>query len=194
MPKSKPPRKRLLSKNHAWKAAPGNKIFVADRGAMQFEYPRDWVISFGESGSIRFFDKEEADADMRLEVSLIYVPPIDWSGLSLSQLVDDTAVSHDHRGLTGHTPYQEMKRANLEAAWLEASFHDPGEDRKAHTRICMARGPGAYALITMEFWPEHAARGRKVWKNVLDSLKLDANSKDRLTLDGHHRPIRPARN
>ena len=62
------------------------------------------------------------------------------------------------RGLTDHTPYQEMKRANLEAAWLEASFHDPGEDRKAHTRICMARGPGAYALITMEFWPEDAAQ------------------------------------
>ena len=161
---------------------------------MQFEYPRDWVISSGESGSTRFFDKEEADADMRLEVSLIYVPPIDWSGLSLSQLIGDAAVSHDTRGLTEHTPYQEMKRANLEAAWLEASFRDPGEGRKAHTWICMARGPGAYAFITMEFWPEDAARARKVRNNVLDSLKLDANSKDRLTLDGHHRPLRPGRN
>ena len=150
MPKSKPPRKRLLSKNHAWKAAPGNKIFVADRGAMQFEYPKDWVISSGESGSTRFFDKEEADADMRLEVSLIYVPPIDWSGLSLSQLVDDAAVSHDTRGLTDHTPYQEMKRANLEAAWLEASFRDPGEDRKAPTHG--SAWPVAPGLMLLSRW------------------------------------------
>ena len=42
-----------MPQDHEWKAAPGNKIFVADRGAMQFEYPKDWILSFGESGSIK---------------------------------------------------------------------------------------------------------------------------------------------
>ena len=45
-------------------AAPGNKVFVADAGAMQFERLGDWTIKPGEGGSIRFIDrKEEADAD-----------------------------------------------------------------------------------------------------------------------------------
>ena len=45
-------------------AASGNKVFVADAGAMQFERLGDWTIKPGEGGSIRFFDRnEEADAD-----------------------------------------------------------------------------------------------------------------------------------
>ena len=183
-----------MKKDHDWKAAPGNKIFVADQGAMQFEYPEDWVIAFGESGSIRFFDQEEADADMRLEVSLIYVPPIDWQGLSLTRLIDEAVLSEDPRKLTERGPFQELRRATLEAAWLEAGFTDPGENRKAHSRIGMARGPGAYSLITLDFWPEHAGRAHQVWDGVLNSLKLDGDSRGRLTLDGRHRTRKPGKN
>ena len=94
-----------LPADHGWQAAPGNKVFVADRGAMQFEVPGDWTIKPGEKGSIRFFDrKKEADADIRLEVSLIYAPNIDWSGLPLPQLVEDAALSGDSRGLTNSRP------------------------------------------------------------------------------------------
>ncbi len=181
--------KERLPKNHEWTAAPGNKIFVADAGAMQFEIPRKWTISPGESGSIRFFDKKnEADADMRLEVSLIYAPNIDWSGLPLSQLIEDAALSHDSRDMTGRSPFHEVRRATLEMAWLEVDFVDPAENRPAHSRICMARGPGAYALITLDFWTEDAARAYKVWDSALNSLKLDSTSRDRLNLDGSHRP------
>ncbi len=43
-------------------AAPGNKVFVADAGAMQFQCLGDWTIKPGEGGSIRLFDrKKEAD-------------------------------------------------------------------------------------------------------------------------------------
>lgn len=179
-----------MPQDHEWKAAPGNKIFVADRGAMQFEYPKDWILSFGESGSVRFFDREEADADIRLEVSLIYVPPIDWNGLSLARLLEDVALSDDPRGLTERGRFHEMRRANLEATWLEVGFTDAEEHRKAHSRICLARGPAAYSFITMDFWADAdlAALARKVWNTVLDTLKLDGRNQDRLRLDGRQQP------
>ena len=171
-----------LPKNHQWKARPGNKIFVADRGKAQFEIPRDWVISPGESGSIRFFDKpDEAEADMRLEISVIHVPPIDWSGLSLAKLLEDSAIEGDTRGLTNRGPFQERKRRDLEAVWLEVDFHDPGEDRLAHSRMCVARGPGVYTFITLDFWPEDAPRAQGVWECVMDTLKLGGET---LNLDG----------
>lgn len=181
-----------MSEDHQWTAAPGNKIFVADAGAMQFEIPHDWVIKPGEGGSIRFFDKEdEVAADMRLEVSLFYVPStVDWSGLPLVQLIEDSALSGSARGYTDRGPFHEWRRATLEAAWLQVDFIDPVEDRLANSRICMARGPAAHALITLDFWPEHVARARKVWDAALSSLKLDGNSRDSLNLDGSHKPRR----
>ena len=179
-----------MAEDHQWTAAPGNKIFVADAGAMQFEIPRSWVIKPGEAGSIRFFDKEdEVAADMRLEVSLLYVPPyVDWTGLPLTQLIEDSALSRDSRGITDRGPFHEMRRATLEVAWLQVDFTDPAENRLAHSRIGIARGPAAHALITMDFWPEHIARARKVWDGALNSLKLDGNSRDSLNLDGSHKP------
>ena len=64
-----------LSPAHRWQARKGNKIFVADRGAVQFEYPGDWVPSPGEH-SFCFYDKPEPDDDIRLECSVIRMPPI----------------------------------------------------------------------------------------------------------------------
>ncbi len=180
-----------LPNDHGWQAAPGNKVFVADAGAMQFECPGDWTIKPGKSGSIRFFDrKREADADMRLEVTLIYAPNIDWSGLPLTQLIENTALSGDPRGPTGRGPFNHLRRATLEAAWLEVDFIEAAENRPAHSRICMARGPGAYALITMDFWVDDADRARPVWDTVLDTLKLDGASRNRLNIDGSHRPAK----
>ena len=177
--------KQQLPEDHQWTAAPGNKVFIADAGAMQFEIPRKWHLSPGESGSIRFFDKKrEDDADIRLEVSLIYAANIDWSGLPLPLLIENAALSDDNRGITNRGPYQELRRSTLEAAWLEVDFMDATENRSAHSRIGMARGPGAYAIITLDFWTEDADRARSVWDSVMASLKLDGNSRGRLNIDG----------
>ena len=107
-----------LPKNHQWTARPGNKVFVADRGKAIFEVPGDWTISPHPDGggSIRFFDKpKEDDADMRLEFSIIYPPlrypdtglPIDWSGLPLTKLIEDSALAGDTRGITNRGQYQQ---------------------------------------------------------------------------------------
>ena len=180
--------KERLPVDHQWTTAPGNKVFVADAGAMQFEIPRKWHMKPGENDSIRFFDKKnEVDADVRLEVSLIYTPNIDWSGLPLPLLVEISALAGDSRGITGRGPFQELRRATLEAAWLEVDFIDPTENRSAHSLIGMARGPAAYALLTLDFWTEDGPRARRVWDSVIGSLKLDGTSRDRLNLDGSPR-------
>ena len=125
-----------LPADHAWEAAPGNKVFVADAGAMQFEVPQNWSIKQGEGGSIRFFDrKKEKDADMRLEVSLIYAPNIDWSGLPLTKLVEDSVLAGDSRGLTGRSPFNHFFRGSLEGVWLEVDFVDEAEDLPAHSPL-----------------------------------------------------------
>ena len=181
-----------LPANHQWTARPGNKVFVADRGKAIFEVPGDWTISPNPdgSGSIRFFDKpKEADADMRLEFSIIYPPlrypdtglPIDWSGLPLTKLIEDSALGGDTRGTTNRGQFQHSWRDDIEMAWLEVDFHDPGEDRLAHSRISLSRGPGIYAFITLDFWPEDAHRAHKVWDCVMETLKLGGET---LNLDG----------
>ena len=161
-----------LPENHGWSAKAGNKVFIADRGAVQFEFPESWVVSPHEGGSIRLFDKAEPDDDIRLEVSVIHVPPIDWSELLLTDLIEDAALSSDSRGLTHRSPFREAKRRDLELAWLEVDFIDPNEDRKAHSRICLARGTGVYSFITIDFWPEDRRQVNSVWNGVLGTLKL----------------------
>lgn len=176
-----------LPRNHQWTARPGNKVFVADRGKAQFEVPGDWTISpHPEGSSIRFFDKpKEDDADIRLEFSIIYPPrtdgPIDWSGLPLANLIEDCALAEDSRGITNRGEFQHSWRDDVEMAWLEVDFHDPGEDRLAHSRISLSRGPGVYAFITLDFWPEDAHVAHKVWDCVMETLKLGG---DTLNLDG----------
>ena len=65
----------------------------------------------------------------------------------------------------------------MEAEWLEVDFFDSNQDRWAKSRMCLARGNGIQAFITMDYWPEDAATVRRVWdfipiKDVLRSLKL----------------------
>lgn len=163
-----------LPATHRWQARKGNKVFVADRGAVQFEYPSDWVVTPGEH-SICIYDKAEPDDDIRLEFSVIRLPAIkndDWSGLPLSDLLEDTVLASDERGATRTGRNRRLRRPSLEAEWLEVDFFDPNQDRWAKSRMCLARGNGIQTFITMDYWPEDAATVRRVWDDVLRSLKL----------------------
>ena len=107
----------------------------------------------------------------------------------LDGLLQDVALSGSERAYTGQGPFRNVRRPSLEAAWLEVDFIDPEEDRLAHSRICMARGPGIYSFITLDFWPEDAGRAHKVWNGVIDTLKLD--ERRNLSLDGRAQPPPP---
>ena len=71
-----------LKEKHGWQAKAGYKIFVVDQGALRFDVPQDWIVDLATS-SFKFFNRQPPDDDCTLEVSLIRLPPIDWSGLPL---------------------------------------------------------------------------------------------------------------
>jgi hypothetical protein len=160
-----------LRPDHTWRARPGCKIFVADRGALRLDYPQDWVVIPGEN-SICFHDRQPPDDDIRLEVSIMRLPPRDWSGLRLRDLIP-TAIQGDHRDIRSRSEIHEARHGDVEIAWIESTFIDTAQnDREARTRLCLARSGNIQPIITMEFWPEDTDRATAAWNDVLESLEL----------------------
>lgn len=167
-----------LRGDHTWRAKPGCKIFVADRGAVRFDYPQDWVVIPGEN-SINFHDRQPPDDDIHLEVSIMHLPSIDWGGLPLRDLIP-AAISGDARDIQARSEIHELQHSDVEIAWLESVFFEKsdGGPREARSRLCLARSGTIQPLITMEFWPEDADRATSVWDDVLDSLELGMQIED----------------
>ena len=160
-----------LQEDHTWRAKPGCKIFVADRGALRLDYPEDWVVIPGEN-SINFHDRQPPDDDIHMEVSIMRLPPIDWSALPLRDLIP-AAIQGDARDIRWRGEIQEQRNGDVEIAWLESMFIDrQQDDREARTRLCLARSGTIQPIITMEYWPEDAARATKAWDDALGSLEL----------------------
>ncbi len=166
-----------LKERHGWKAKPGYKIFVADHGALRFDVPRDWILDSGTS-SFKFYDRQPPDDNCTLEVSLIRLPPVDWSGLPLSQLILQTVTDEDGCGRIREADLHPIDRQDLEMVWAETTFVDPIQQRKAHSRICLARGSNIQVLITFAFWADDASKLAAVWDEVLHSLRLGMFIKD----------------
>jgi hypothetical protein len=160
-----------LPEKHGWHARPGFKIFVADRGAVRFDFPNDWVVEPGDDGSIKFHDKQPPDDDCTLAMSVMRLPPGDWSGLKLSFLVEKL-VEKDTRGSTLRGKIIEVHRADLDLAWAEVEFTDPNEKRLARSRTCVARASNIQPLITFDFWVDQAPQLGKIWDEILRSLRV----------------------
>ena len=178
-----------LPENHGWTAKPGNKVFVADRGALRFEIPQDWLVEPSRK-SIKFRDAAHPDDTMILEVTVFYAGafgvPIDWSDLPLSELIKN--VTDENRsgwkGRANRRPKRNDARktgapltinlGNLEMAWVQTEFIDPGEKRLAYSRTAITRDPKAsiHALLTFSYWPEDADRALSAWNDVLGTLKM----------------------
>jgi hypothetical protein len=169
---------KKLHKDHTWAARPGCKIFVADHGALRFDYPQDWVFLPGEN-SFNFHDRQPPDDDIHLEVSILRLPPVDLSGLPVRNMIP-AALAGDTRDIRSRGEIQEMRNGDLEFAWIESVFmdHQVGQDREAHSRLCLARGGNIQPIITMEFWPEDTVRACEAWDNVLGSLELGMHIED----------------
>jgi len=166
-----------LKEKHGWKAKPGYKIFVADRGALRFDVPQDWILDPG-TASFKFYDRQPPDDNCTLEVSLIRLPPIDWSGLPLSQLIVQATVDEKGCGKIQEAEVRKVDRPDLEMAWAETTFVDPSQHKKAHSRIGLARGSNLQVLITFAYWAEDAFQLSRVWDEILRSLRLGILVKD----------------
>ena len=163
--------KLKLKVDHHWRSRPGYQICVIERGAIRFDFPRGWVMEPGEV-SFKFYDRPHPDDDIRLEVSYNPIPPVDWSGLPLDQLLEGV-VDGDHRGVTSRDAPKTVERDYMRLAWTEMRFLDSAEEREAHSRICVAIGTAVQALVTMEYWPEDKERATPVWDEALRTLRLE---------------------
>jgi len=157
--------------NHTWYSEPGCKVFVADRGAVRFDFPEDWVV-VPVSDCIKFHDRQPPEDDCCLGVSYLRLPPIDWSGLRLATLLEQ-ACKGDKRPIHDWGEIVELERGDLEIAWREMRFIDPEEKRPARSRMCLARQGQIQVLITFDFWETDIERCNRVWEIVLKTLELD---------------------
>lgn len=166
-----------LPERHGWKAAPGHKILVLDRGAVVLEFPADWVME-PAPGQINLRDRATAEeSNCVLAVSCLRLPPVDWSGLPLAKLLLE-ALQGDDRDRIAIGPVHETTRDAWTLAWAELRVVDPGEHRECRSRMCLARGNAVQCLITLDFWPADEARLSPVWDEVLGSLRLGVPVED----------------
>ncbi len=171
-----------LKEGHSWKARTGYRIFVADRGAVRFDFPHDWIMRFDED-AVKFYDLEPPADTCTLAVSYRRFPAIDWRRLPVADLLRD-AVKGDERPVFRRKKIVPVRRDDLVLAWTEFHFTDPREHREARSRFCLAFGENLtfrvciQCLITLDYWPEDAARLAPVWDEVLRSLELGAVIED----------------
>ena len=165
-----------LKKGHGWKSKPGKKIFVGDRGAIRIDYPEDWVV-IPDDDSIKFYNKQPPDDDTCLAVSYMHLPPVDLSGLPITEMLK-VALDGDTRPVYARSEPVIIKRDDLELAWFEVSFIDPAQQRDCRSRLCIGRGSYIQPLLTMEIWTDEMDLYGPVWDEVLESLQLGVYIED----------------
>lgn len=84
-----------MDDDHGWRCKPGYQIFVADRGAVRFDFPKGWVIVADAEG-IKIHDRQPPDDNCRIQLSVHYLPHgVDWGDLPPAKLLADVL---DDRG------------------------------------------------------------------------------------------------
>lgn len=162
-----------LPDRHRWKAKEGNKIFVANKGDVRFEFPGGWVFdrtSGGEGKSARFFDGHPPNDNIRLEVSVIHALDPRAFQAPLAEVLNSSVEDIGENCRRSEAFAMNLPRHDL--ALLDLEYIDPVEKRPAHSLFCLARGAGVHALISLDYWPEDSAVALAAWEDVLGSLRL----------------------
>lgn len=163
---------RRLLPGHGWHTRTGCRTIVLDRGAVQFDYPRSWMVD-PRAASVALLDRKPPNGN-RLEVSCLRLPPRDWSRLPVADLVDEVTSKPRKHVVRG--PLREEIRRSIEIAWRDSTFV-PEQAWLAHhavcLRVCIARLGSVHCLLTYEFRCLHRARCDDAWNTVLDTLQLD---------------------
>jgi len=158
-----------LKKDHGWTASPGFRIAAIDRGAIRFEFPRDWIC-IPEEDSVKFYDCNPPADNCRLAVSNQRRLEI-ANRVPLDELL--TALAHDDlRGLHRTMEVVHQRKHSLELAWVEFQFNDSQLKHDARSRFCVARGSGICALVTFEFWQDDIDQFEPVWEHLMKTITL----------------------
>lgn len=163
--------KLRMKPGHAWKAKEGYKIFVADRGAVRFDFPESWVF-MEDADTLEFRDRKPPNDTCGLQVTVMRLHPgIDWSELPIAELLEQS-LDGDREGVLSRSEVRRIERSDMELVWAETHFIDPEEKREAISRTSLARREGIMPLMTMSYWPEDEERVVAVWEEVMRSLRL----------------------
>ena len=163
-----------LAANHGWKAAPGNKICVLDRGDLQFEYPQHWHVEPDE-GAIKVTDKPPPNDDCVLRVSILRFPPLKAGHPSVPLLLQNAMVHAGH--YLDAEDIQRVPREDIEVVWGEYRDIDKKENREAIWRMAFANSKSLtrtlYGFMTFGFWPEDVEKANRFWDHLLKTMIMD---------------------
>jgi hypothetical protein len=167
-------KKFKLKDHHSWKSKPGHSICVLDSGVVRFDYPSHWVLKTQE-GAVLLHDREPSIESCDLGVSIFRMPGEMIAELPLEEMLMNSLGRE-------RNPYQQsetrhVQRSDLEIAWLEQRYVDPGQNRDARFRVALARG-SAVCLISMNYWSDRASGLERVWDEVLRSLEFGLHVTD----------------
>ena len=170
-----------LPGGHQWKCSPGYNLFIADRGAVRFEFPDGWIsLPNPKDGSIGLHDAEPPADNVALRVSILRLPP----GIPASALAGELSVENMLRAAVGrgggktktewlgqmHT----VAKLDAEVCWTESTFIDPDQNRPARSRTALARARGIQPVITLDFWETDVAIRDPLWHHVMATLRVAA--------------------
>lgn len=157
--------------NHGWKAKPGCQIFVADRGAVRFDFPHNWVAT-PQTSSIKLTDLTPPDDNCTIECSVIYLPPGDFSGLPVSTLLRGLMEQDERKTTTWRGDLVEEQHGDLQIAWYGSRWLDGADRREACNCTALARRRNVQTLITFDYWLDDAKRFARVWPDLIETLRV----------------------
>lgn len=166
-------RTRQLPKSHGWKSKPGYQIFVADRGAVRFDFPVDWTVVPG-TDSIKLYDRAPPDETCGLQMTVFYLPgEIDFSALPVADLLAAALQNEEkEHEVLSRTEMFRLQRGNMDLAWMETRYMEAKEKREAIARRCLARALNIQPFISFDYWADDVKRLEPVWNEMLRTLRL----------------------
>lgn len=152
-------------KNEPSKA--NHKVFIADRGNVQFWYPEDWKVTPQKNDRIKFEDPGE---DCVLEVSYFRLPQVD---IPLPSPKEQLWMVMQRQAIAAkEDDIQFSEKSGQRMASVEYSFDDPKEHREARAFMAVVNNKLFQALITFAYWPEDTERFKPALQMVLNSFML----------------------
>jgi hypothetical protein len=161
-----------LSSGHKWKCKTGNQLFVADRGAVAFEFPAGWVIRHNQIDTVFLHNVAPPDDEARIALTIFHLPPVagGWGQLPLDQML---LASQKAGQPAAQVIVQNLSRADLELAWAEKPpYPDPENGKPIRCRHILARARGIQALITFDVYVESSENFENAWRDLLETLRL----------------------
>src|SRR5262245_7350826 len=99
-----------------WKAKPGYRILVIDRGAVRFDFPSSWMASV-DSKYVRIIDSEPPDDRCGVMVSCRRISLCVMNVPMVELLREVTCEDMEERPTKSRGPIIGVYRPPLEAAW-----------------------------------------------------------------------------